>query len=81
MPNFRGSPPQPKWFGTPCGVQSERAGPVCAGHSLAWERPELFQALARDWLHRMDEGILLDLLFRQTLNLVCFGPNQMIFVR
>lgn len=32
----------------------------CAGHSLAWERPELFQALARDWLRRMDEGILPD---------------------
>ena len=25
----------------------------CAGHSLAWERPELFKALATDWLNRM----------------------------
>ena len=25
----------------------------CAGHSLAWERPELFKALTIDWLHRM----------------------------
>ena len=24
-----------------------------AGHSLAWERPELFKALARDWLQRL----------------------------
>ena len=29
----------------------------CAGHSLAWERPELFQALAQDWLQRMDESL------------------------
>lgn len=29
----------------------------CAGHSLAWERPELFQALAQDWLQRMHESL------------------------
>ena len=29
----------------------------CAGHSLAWERPELFQALTQDWLQRMDENL------------------------
>ncbi|TDL83762.1 alpha/beta fold hydrolase [Meridianimarinicoccus aquatilis] len=28
----------------------------CAGHSLAWERPELFRALTLDWLHRMSES-------------------------
>jgi pimeloyl-ACP methyl ester carboxylesterase len=27
-----------------------------AGHSLAWERPDLFKALARDWLHRLSLG-------------------------
>lgn len=32
----------------------------CAGHSLAWERPELFQALAQDWLQRMDESLSLE---------------------
>ncbi len=25
----------------------------CAGHSLSWERPELFAALLRDWLERL----------------------------
>ncbi len=25
----------------------------CAGHSLAWERPEVFKALTLDWLERM----------------------------
>jgi len=29
----------------------------CAGHSLAWERPELFLALAQDWLQRVDENL------------------------
>ena len=24
-----------------------------AGHGLAWERPDLFEALFRDWLHRL----------------------------
>jgi len=28
----------------------------CAGHSLGWERPELFKALTLDWLHRMGEN-------------------------
>ncbi len=27
-----------------------------AGHSLAWERPELFKALAQDWLARLARG-------------------------
>jgi pimeloyl-ACP methyl ester carboxylesterase len=27
----------------------------CAGHSLGWERPELFKALVRDWLSRMEQ--------------------------
>ena len=27
-----------------------------AGHSLAWERPDLFNALARDWLQRLSLG-------------------------
>jgi len=26
----------------------------CAGHSLSWERPELFTALMRDWLERLE---------------------------
>jgi len=29
----------------------------CAGHSLAWERPELLQALAQDWFQRMDQSL------------------------
>lgn len=27
----------------------------CAGHSLSWERPELFKALMLDWLKRMEQ--------------------------
>jgi len=27
----------------------------CAGHGVAWERPELFHALIGDWLHRVDK--------------------------
>ena len=26
----------------------------CAGHALTWERPELFEALIRDWLERVE---------------------------
>jgi pimeloyl-ACP methyl ester carboxylesterase len=26
----------------------------CSGHSLSWERPDLFLALTRDWLQRME---------------------------
>ncbi|MDW3221459.1 MAG: hypothetical protein R8G34_00995 [Paracoccaceae bacterium] len=32
----------------------------CAGHSLAWERPELFQALAQNWLQRLDDSLSSD---------------------
>jgi pimeloyl-ACP methyl ester carboxylesterase len=27
----------------------------CAGHSLSWERPELFTAHIRDWLVRLEQ--------------------------